>query len=67
MKFLKKIIIPIVILLAIIAVVVFFLKKDKKNETTFTFAEITRGDIENTVDASGTIEPVKNGARTSIK
>jgi len=58
LKFLKKIIIPIVILLAIIAVGLFFLKKDKKNETTYTYAEITRGDIENTVDATGTIEPV---------
>jgi len=58
LKFLKKIIIPVVILLAIIAAVLFFLKKDKKNETTYTYAEITRGDIENTVDATGTIEPV---------
>lgn len=58
MKSKKKLIIPVIIILAIIAAVCLFLKKDKKGETTYTFAEITRGDIENTVDASGTIEPV---------
>ena len=58
MKLKKKILIPIIIILAALVVMVLLRKKGDSKNTTYTFAEVTRGDIQNTVDATGTIEPV---------
>ena len=57
MKRRTKILIPAIVLIAVACLLLIVLKK-KKNETTYTFAEVKKGDIENTVDATGTIEPV---------
>jgi HlyD family secretion protein len=52
------IVIPVVVCIAIIVIVLLVRKKEENAKTTYTFAEVTKGDIENTVDATGTIEPV---------
>ena len=41
-----------------IAAILLVQRRKSEHKTTFTFTEITRGDIENTVNATGTIEPV---------
>jgi HlyD family secretion protein len=53
-----KIIIPAIIVVGIVLISWSFLKKKDGDKTVYTFAEITRGNIENTVNATGTIEPV---------
>ena len=58
MKLKKKWWIPAAALLILAAVLFFVLRQKDGGETAYTFGEITKGDIENTVDASGTIEPV---------
>ncbi|RPI02535.1 MAG: efflux RND transporter periplasmic adaptor subunit [Calditrichaeota bacterium] len=56
---LKKVIIPLIVLSLVAAGTLWLiLKKEKKNETTYSFVELSRGNIVNTVDATGTIEPV---------
>jgi HlyD family secretion protein len=57
-KLKKKLWIPAAALLILAAVLFFVLRQKDGGETAYTFGEITKGDIENTVDASGTIEPV---------
>jgi HlyD family secretion protein len=44
------------VVLAVIAGL--FLCRKKDGQTTYTFVEVTKGDIENAVNATGTIEPV---------
>lgn len=58
MKLKKKIVWPVVLLILAIFIVMMIVKKKEALKTTYTFSEITRGDIENTVNATGTIEPV---------
>jgi HlyD family secretion protein len=53
----KKIIV-IVACVVIIAVVVFFVTRKHETSTGYTFAEVTRGNLENMVSATGTLEPV---------
>lgn len=58
MKVKKRFLIPSILIVILVAIfVIHHISKDHK-ETTYSFTEITRGDIENTVDATGTIEPV---------
>ncbi len=54
----KKLIIGII---AIIAVVIFFvlLLKDSEPESQYSFVEIERGDLENIVSSTGTLNPVR--------
>jgi len=54
----KKLIIGII---AIVAVVTFFvlLLKDSESESQFSFVEIERGNIENIVSSTGTLNPVR--------
>lgn len=54
----KKIVIPIIILIGLGFSSWALLKNGNSENTTFTFAEIEKGDIQNTVSATGTIEPV---------
>ncbi|MBN2007979.1 efflux RND transporter periplasmic adaptor subunit [candidate division KSB1 bacterium] len=58
MKRKTKITIPVIISMAVIIAALAFRGKKEDDKTTYTYAEITKGDIENTVDATGTIEPV---------
>ncbi|MBN1779604.1 efflux RND transporter periplasmic adaptor subunit [bacterium] len=58
MKLNKKVWIPAVVLLVLTVTAVLILGRRSSDKTTYTFEEITRGDFENTVDATGTIEPV---------
>ncbi len=44
------------IIIAASAVWYFFIKSDEYNKGTFTFAEISRGDISNTITSTGTLE-----------
>lgn len=53
-----KVIITIVVLAGIAITLWLTLKKKSTGKTTYTFVEIVKGDIENTVNATGTIEPV---------
>lgn len=55
---LKKLILSLVVVLVAACALWFFLKKKNNDKTTYTFVEVKRGDIENTVNATGTIEPV---------
>jgi len=57
-KLKKKYWIPAIVLVAAAAVLCLVFRKKSDAGTTYSFAEISRGDIENTVSASGTIEPV---------
>ena len=58
MKLKKKIVWPLIVLVLVVLAVIVIVKKKEEAQTTYTFTEITRGDIENTVNATGTIEPV---------
>ncbi|MBN1895605.1 efflux RND transporter periplasmic adaptor subunit [bacterium] len=58
MKIKKSLWIPAVAVLILAVVLFLVLGKKGGGKTAYTFGEITKGDIENTVDASGTIEPV---------
>ncbi|MBN1560984.1 efflux RND transporter periplasmic adaptor subunit [candidate division KSB1 bacterium] len=55
---LKTFLISLVLVLVSAATLWLVLQKKNGDKTTYTFVEVTRGDIENTVDATGTIEPV---------
>lgn len=55
----KKWLIPIMIGIILIAVViVFVIRREEKKQYKYTYAEIQRGNIENTVSATGALEPV---------
>ena len=58
MKLKKRVFIPVIVVLCAAAILIMILSKKGDSKTTYTFGEITKGDIENTVNASGTIEPV---------
>jgi HlyD family secretion protein len=57
-KHIKRILIPALVLIIAVCLILILLRNKESAKTTYTFAEVTRGDIENTVDATGTIEPV---------
>ncbi len=55
----KKIVLIIVAILVVVGVAATVLTTMRKNgKTEFQFAEITRGDVQNTISSTGTIEPV---------
>jgi HlyD family secretion protein len=53
-----KILIIVPVFLAFVWLVSFIFSDSDENKTTYEFAKVTKGEIENTVSATGTIEPV---------
>jgi HlyD family secretion protein len=58
LKLKTKIIIAAITLVVVTAIAWLIFKKENGDKTTYTYVDVTKGDIENTVDATGTIEPV---------